>query len=516
MTSFRKIFSDTAIPVAGKILSLFISIALIKLLSINLGVVGFGYYATIFEFLALFMAIADFGIYVTSVKELAGCDKKDVPHILGNTIGLHLVMAAISMVAAVFIVALIPDYRETPIVLGVWFATTMVLIDSATRGMKAILQVHYKIRYGTFAAITGKVARLGWIIFILVLLARDNSGYSGLGALFVTGQINDSQLASTIYLVIAGFTFGSITEFLITYYYARRYQILSIRFDFKYWAAFFRKTYPYAIAIFLGQAYFRADILILSWLEGPESVGIYAVAMRLIENSAFIPVVFVNALLPSLITEVRQQNKQNVEALLIKGWLFLLSVALPIVFLTTTFSVPLTLLLSSYDFLSGTLQKYGSDVAIQISVWALLFSFLNKLMVFTTLSIGKHSKILMINFAGLVFNIAMNLVFIPRYGLVAAAITTVLSEMIVFGMSFAVVRLELDFRPPLLRTGGVVLSAVVVFGAARILFGYGFDAESISAMLMIGTMSCVIYFWVLKTTALRTYLYAISLAGKRQ
>ena len=159
MPSSAKILSNTAFPVAGKLMSILISVVIIKLLSTNLGVDGFGYYIIIFEFAAIFGGVSDFGIYVTSVQKLAASEKSEAPRILGNALGMRLVTAVTSMLIAGVVVAIIPKYHYTPIVIGVWLATSMVIINSITECMKSVLQANYKIQYGTLAAGAGKVSK---------------------------------------------------------------------------------------------------------------------------------------------------------------------------------------------------------------------------------------------------------------------------------------------------------------------------------------------------------------------
>ncbi len=505
MPGFSKIFSNTAVPVAGKLVSVLISIVLVKLLSTNLGVDGFGYYIIIFQFVAIFSSVSDFGIYVTSVREMAACEKSEVPRILGNVLGMRLVSAAASMLIAGVVVAIIPTYDYTPIVIGVWLATSMVVINSITGCMNSVLQVNYQIRFGTLAVVTGKLARLCWIVFILVLLIPGSVTGFSMNVFSDPSAAGSGPVTLVIYLVVAGFTFGSLVEFLVTYYYARKLTDISFRFEMGYWKPFLIKTAPYGIAVFLGAAYFQVDTLMLSLLQGPEAVGIYAVAMRLLENGAFIPVVFVNALLPALALGLQKGDMEQVKGLLQKSWLFMLSISLALALLATGYAVPLTLLFSSRDFVSSSMVPMGSDVAIQISVWALLFSSLNRVFVFTSLAMGGQLKILVINAVGVTFNVVTNLIFIPKYGMIAAAITTVVSEGLVLGLNFGVVWGALRFRPPVTASLGMIGAAVLVFGLSNLAFHWLMNPESITAMLLVSSASCVVYLFVLKTTVLRTY-----------
>ncbi len=509
MATFTKIFSNTAAPVAGKMVSVLVSIAIVKLLSTNLGIDGFGFYITILEFVAIFAVASDFGIYAISVSELAACEKSKAPRIIGNVVGMRLIAAAVSMLIAGIAVTMIPVYEHTPIVLGVWLAISMVILNSVTGSLEAILQVNYEIKYATLAAVVGKLIRLLWIVLIIIILNPAGVNWLEWNAFSDLVNSRGGLVPLAIYLVIAGFTVGNLVQFLVAYYYAHRFASVSLRFEMSYWKTFLRKSLPYGVAVFLGAAYFRIDTLLLSFIEGPESVGLYAIAMRLIENGAYIPVVFINALLPALALYLRKQDHEKVEELLRKSWLFLLSISVAFALLATTYAVPLTLIFSSRDYVSGNLVRVGSDIAIQISVWALVFSSLNRLFVFTSLAMGKQYKILFINAVGVTFNLVTNLIFIPRYGMIAAAITTVVSEGIVLILNFGVVYKAIRFKPPGKTSLEVIGTAVVVFGLSGVAVHRFMNPESIVAMLIVGAASCVAYLYILKATSLRTYLASV-------
>lgn len=515
MPTFTKIFSNTAFPVAGKMVSVLVSIVIVKLLSTNLGVDGFGFYITILEFVAIFAVASDFGIYAISVSELAACDKSEVPRILGNVIGMRLIAAVVSMLLAGFAVTMIPVYENTPIVLGVWLAISMVTISSVTGSLEAVLQANYKIKYSTLASVVGKIVRLLWIVLLIIILNPAGVSWLDWNAPYDLEHSGRGLVTLAIYLVIAGFAIGNLVQFLVAYHYAQRLASVSLRFEMDYWKTFLKKSLPYGVAIFLGAAYFRIDILLLSFIDGPESVGLYAIAMRLIENGAYIPVVFINALLPALALYLRKQDHEKVEDLLRKSWLFLLSISLSFALLATTYAVPLTLIFSSRDYISGNLVEVGSDIAIQISVWALVLSSLNRLFVFTSLAMGKQFKILLINAIGVTFNLVTNLIFIPKYGMIAAAVTTVASEGIVLMLNFSVVYKTIRFRPPGKTSLVVIGTAVTVFGLSGVAFHRLMNPESITAMLIMGVASCVTYLYILRETSLRSYLASVPIPWRR-
>src|SRR3989338_6580715 len=122
MSLARKILHNTLIQIAGKLVTAALSVVVLKIISNYLGAAGYGDYTTVYQFLALFGIIADFGIYTITVKEMAK-DETQIPMILGNVMGLRTLLAIFAMAFAALAVFLMPDYENTLIPIGVLIAT---------------------------------------------------------------------------------------------------------------------------------------------------------------------------------------------------------------------------------------------------------------------------------------------------------------------------------------------------------------------------------------------------------
>src|SRR5262249_20326321 len=112
---------------------------------------------------------------------------------------------------------------------------------------------------------------------------------------------------------------------------------------------------------------------------------------------------------------------------------FLYLAALLIILLTLTLARPLIL------FLLG--ESYaGSIITIKILVWAAVPSFLNFALNTLLLSAHKEKAFLVTATVCTVFNIAANLLLIPRYSFVAAAAVTAATECLLLVQNFYLVR----------------------------------------------------------------------------
>ena len=67
----RKILFNTLSQFLGKAIIGVFGIITVKILTAYLGKAGYGFYKSIFEFMAFFGIIADFGLYTIGVREMS-------------------------------------------------------------------------------------------------------------------------------------------------------------------------------------------------------------------------------------------------------------------------------------------------------------------------------------------------------------------------------------------------------------------------------------------------------------
>jgi O-antigen/teichoic acid export membrane protein len=84
----------------------------------------------------------------------------------------------------------------------------------------------------------------------------------------------------------------------------------------------------------------------------------------------------------------------------------------------------------------------------------------------------RQTSALWLNVAALVFNVGLNLLLVPRYGIVVAAVVTVASEVLILAGSYLLMRRHLGFFPapttllPALLAAGAMAGLLVALGGA--------------------------------------------------
>jgi O-antigen/teichoic acid export membrane protein len=472
MSIARKILENTFVQVLGKLITAGLSIVVLKIISGYLGTAGYGDYTTVYQFLAFFGIIADFGIYTITVKEMSK-DQSRIPVILGNVMGLRTFLAILAMGLAVLTVFLVPRYSDTLIPMGVLIATLATIITLLNGTISSVLQVHLKMQYATIGLVLGKIASvlyMGWVAYIAFTGDLVNGFY---------------------HLLVAGIV-GNLVMFLITAYFVRRFVKITYKFDFSYWKKVFVTSLPFGVALILNTIYFRLDVILMTFilphsqtlangdidclktLCSDTEIGLYGVAMRMLEMLVIIPVYFMNSVLPVMTRYIEEQS-EKIRQLMQYSFDFLIATGLPILVGGFILARPIIQFISDPEFVSGNVFEFGSDIAVRILMFAMLFSFVNALFGFTLVVLNKQVKLMFINAGAVLFNLIGNFLVIPLWGFRGAAITSVLSEVIILIFAYWAAQKLLGFHLSVRTFGRTLLSALVM--GAVVLGGFNLMAD---------------------------------------
>lgn len=445
MSLTRKILSNTVAQIAGKALLALLGLAVVKISTNYLTIEGFGEYTAIYEFLAYFGIAADLGLFTVAVKEMS--EKEDqIPRIIGNILTLRTVLTIATLTFAIISAGLITKFEETRIPLGVAIASLTVFFTILNGTITSVLQTKLKMGISSVATVAGKVVSVLFMAYIVFFgFPEDN----------VTG----------FYMLIFAGNLGAIAMFFITNHHVRKITPLQYRFDLSFWKEILKKSIPYGIALILSTIYFRIDSLFIFFQQGKTELGIYAVAMRMLEQISIIPLFFMNSVLPVLTKTIKEKSAQY-KTVIKYAFDFLAALSVPMVVGGVLLAYPIVFIVSKPEYLSRVSEGfYGSDIVFQILIFATLFQFLNVLFAFILIALDKQSKMLYINGACVIFKIITSAMFIPIYGIRAAAITSVIAEFFILILTWKSAHKHLDFQINYKNLLKIILSSLIM-GAA--------------------------------------------------
>lgn len=442
MSVARKILSNTLSQIIGKVLMAVLGIFVVKIATNYLSVEGYGQYTVVYEFLAFFGIAADLGLFTIAVKEMSE-DEEKIPKIIGNILSLRIILITFAMLIGVVSAFLIPKYQGTFIPIGVAIASATVFLTILNGTITSVLQVKMKMHISSFANVLGKIISVLFMAYIVFF-----------------GFPEDKETG--FYMLIFAGVIGNLIMVLSTNYYVKKITPLRPRFDFDLWKNVLKKALPYGIALILGTIYFRIDSILIYFLRNEKEVGIYAVGMRILEHVSVLPLYFMNSVLPVL-TKALKEKSDKYKKVISYSFDFLSALSVPMVVGTVILAYPIIFVVSTPEFLSRLSEGfYGSDIALQVLIFALLFQFLNILFSFILIALDKQVRLLYINAACVLFNIVTNLIFIPHYGFVGAAVTSVFSELFILIATYIAAKRLLKFSLSFKNTLKIIFSSLVM------------------------------------------------------
>jgi O-antigen/teichoic acid export membrane protein len=184
-----------------------------------------------------------------------------------------------------------------------------------------------------------------------------------------------------------------------------------------------KEAWPFALSTIAIGLYFYVDSILVSRLAGAEAAGHYTAAYRLLEASLVIPFAFTGSVNPVLVRSFHE-SPERMKRILKFTLKILFILGFPLAVGGTILARPLILLLY------GEAYAASAD-ALRILVWAVLIIFLNTALSSTLNAMYRQRLWLAFLVTGAVFNIFLNLVFIPLYGFLAASAITVLTELLI-------------------------------------------------------------------------------------
>lgn len=167
---------------------------------------------------------------------------------------------------------------------------------------------------------------------------------------------------------------------------------------------------------------FNFDTVLLGFMVGTAAVGLYGAAYKPITAVLALPVTYFLGLFPTL-SRAFDEGREAFRELLERSLTLTAAVAIPIGFMGTFFARPVILLLYG--------PEYAESVpVVQILSWSAVLVILRGNFRQSLNAAGREGADLRCAGFATAANVALNLLLIPRYGIVGAAGATVLSEIV--------------------------------------------------------------------------------------
>jgi len=184
---------------------------------------------------------------------------------------------------------------------------------------------------------------------------------------------------------------------------------------------------PFAIASLLYLGYTEIDQVLVFQYAGERAAGLYGAANRVFSRALVVPTSILATMFP-MIAAAYGTSLTRLRALVQTASEVLLTVTLPPVCLVVVIARPLMKLMFGVQF-----EAAGPALAILMIQFAITaFSFVAGDLVMV---LRLQRRYVAYAAAGLILNVVLNIVLIPRYGFLAAAWVSVATEALVIGLA---------------------------------------------------------------------------------
>lgn len=449
----RAVAWNTLVQMAGKTAVMAMGAVSIAILTRYLGAEGYGHFTLSLTYTQMFGVLADVGIFTILVREMSKYPER-TEGLVGNGLAIRVVLGVAAVAVAASLALLLPYPDEVR--LAIVIAGASLVLALANRSMVAVLQSRMAMGRAVVSETLGRATALAAAIAVVVL---------DLG----------------LYAVVGSTVAGAAAAALITFVLVRRVVRIRFRFDRVVWRQLFTASVPLGLALAINEIYFRADTFIISLSQSFEEVGWYSLAYRLLELVAAFPGVFLASVFPILARYVAASDERLHRTIQAASDAFVLA------------GVPIALggLVLAPDIVSlaGGDEFDPSITPLRILLFAAALGFVNGLFGYCLIAKDKQKNALWLNVIALSFNLVLNVVLVPIYGIVAAAAVTLASELVVLAGSFVLMRRHFDFFPSYRVALPVGASAAAMAGVLWLLEDLPFAALLPLGMLIYGGLA---------------------------
>ena len=376
----------------------------------SVGAASYGIYFSIFNFTMLFSMVLDMGTTNFNNRTIARNTQLLDKHLSGYII-LRLLLA-VAYFVVIFAVALIIGYRGFQLKLLFWIGLNQFL-SAFLLYVRSNISALLMFKTDSVISVTD---RLLMILFCGLLL---------------WGNVTDEPFR------IEWFVWCQTAAYLITIAIAltivlRKAHLRRLNWNPAFFLVIIKKSFPYALITLLMASYYRIDSVLLERLLPRDiaatQAGIYATAFRLLDALVMIAYLFSVILLPLFSKMLKQ--KENVDPVVRTSFSLLFLFSVSAVVILYVYREPLMRF-----FYPETVE---SSVAVfRLIIFGLIPISMNYLFG-TLLTANGSMKVLNITAAvGIIINVAVNLLLIPRMQACGSAVASFCTQFTVSVLQFA-------------------------------------------------------------------------------
>lgn len=389
---FKRYFANTSWLFMGRIVRMAVAFFVGVYVARYLGPNNYGLLSYASSFVGLFSVIATLGLSNIVIRELVK-DIKKRDSLLGTTFLLKLLGALLAI--GIILVAIQFTSNDS-------FTNLMIFIIAFSMLFQSFNVIDFYFKANVLSK---------YVVFVNICVLIISSA---LNLFFIYIK------APLIYfaIVLSGSSFILLVG-LIIIYYKQKLNIFSWKFDKTLTFQLLNDSWPMILAGFMGIIHLKIDQVMIKEMMNNAAVGNYAVAAKISEVWYIIPSVITTSLFPAIINAKKISNElyyQRLQKLYDLMALLAVLIAIPV----SIFAKEII------QILFGSHYVQASGVLV-IHIWAGLAIFVALVRQKWILAENLQKYLIIINICGVFLNVILNLILIPKFGIIGAAFTTLVT-----------------------------------------------------------------------------------------
>ena len=398
----RRVAKNSIAPMGFNLLNRAIDFIFAMFYLRMLGPAQAGNYATAIVLIGWFDIWINFGLNTWLSRE-ASRDQTRANRFLANTTIFRVVLGGVTL--PIFLGSIALYQRHTgalgdDTVLAIALLAIGMLFSSVSTGLTALFYAYEKAEYPAVVSTLTTILKVVFGVGALLL------GYGFVGMAGVTIVVN------------------AITMTVLTITVWRLFFRPRPEFDLSLQREMVSESFPLMLNHLLATLFFKIDIPMIRAIRGESEVGRYGTAYKFVDAFNIIPSFFTFALFP-LMSRQAETDRPALTRTYHLAIKLMVSLALPIALMTTLLAIPLVRMLGGSAFLPE------GALALQLIIWSIPFGWINSVTNYLLVAIGQQRALTRAFVIAVAFNMITNAMLIPHYGFRAAAISTILSEIVV-------------------------------------------------------------------------------------
>lgn len=415
------------------------------------GIMGFAV-----SVVSYFGILAVLGTDTWGSRSIARSDM-DIATLTGQLVSLRLALTVVSVAALAILLSVWQQPRLVNMVILIQAAGMFVAAFTLDFAFQGLERLNISARRQIIAALA---ALIGILIFMQIWPSVTTA----------VAVFQGAALVAVVYMVMN---------------FRQTVGAIPLKVDFERWKGILKFAAPFAVTGVVNAVYFSIDVVLLGLLLGKLEVGLYVAAGKVMALGLAACGVFATAFLPvlsRLVAKVDQRNEASghfARTVIFTGSLiaaggFLLAPEILVILFGSAYAgaeMALKLLMLNLAVVSVVTVYH-----LQLVAW-------------------NHERAQMyIMIAGALFNVILNLIFIPRFGVEAAAATTVASGLLVVILAYTVLhRHRAERHHAIIAVNGLLFAVIVVSGYLVISRLTLFDDHILIRFTVIGATIAISY-----------------------